>query len=145
MRVRDVLGDRRGRVITLDVTEELMAAVKLMRQHNIGGLAIIGDDRHLVGFLSEREVVDAMQEHRGDVRHVRVSSVMCPPPTCELDDKLTEIMTRMTRDRIRHLVVVDQGRAIAILSIGDLVKYRLAELETETGVLRDYVAAQRAL
>lgn len=145
MRVRDVLGDRHGRVITLDVTEELTAAVKLMRQYNIGGLAIIGDDRHLVGFLSEREVVDAVQEHRGDVRHVRVSAVMCPPPTCGLDDKLTDTMARMTRERLRHLVVVDQGRAVAILSVGDLVKYRLEELETEAGVLRDYVAAHRAL
>ena len=99
----------------------------------------------LAGFLSERDVVAAVDRSPLGVRHLRVEQCMQrPAPTCRSEDSLPEVMARMTRERLRHLVVV-QGTAIAgVLSVGDLVKYRLEQLEMETGVLRDYVAAQRA-
>jgi signal-transduction protein with cAMP-binding, CBS, and nucleotidyltransferase domain len=68
-----------------------------------------------------------------------------PAPTCSAGDAIRDVMTRMTRDRLRHLVVIDQGRPFGVISVGDLVKHRLDELETETGVLRDYVAGRRAI
>jgi len=66
-----------------------------------------------------------------------------PAPTCSPEDDLRGIMERMTRQRLRHLVVVDGDAIVGVLSVGDRVKHRLEELETEAGVLRDYVAAQR--
>jgi CBS domain-containing protein len=67
-----------------------------------------------------------------------------PAPTCRADDPLPGVMARMTRNRLRHLVVVGDDGIVGVVSVGDLVKHRLEQLETETGVLRDYVAAQRA-
>jgi predicted transcriptional regulator len=67
-----------------------------------------------------------------------------PVPVCSADDSLRDVMARMTRDRLRHLVVLDGDSVTSVISVGDLVKHRLEQLETETGVLRDYVAAYRA-
>lgn len=67
-----------------------------------------------------------------------------PAPTCTVEDILDEVTARMNRERLRHLVVLDGQRMAGIISVGDLIKRRLEELEIETGVLRDYVVAQRA-
>ena len=98
----------------------------------------------VVGFLAEREVVRAVYEHRGSVHDLRVEHVMRPAPLCDPDDSIEETMRRMTTERLRHLVVRENGRVVGVLSVGDLVKHRLQQLEIEGGVLRDYVAGQRA-
>lgn len=66
---------------------------------------------------------------------------MRPPATCTADDSLREVMARLTREHLRHLVVLDGERILGVVSAGDVVEHRLEELETEAGVLRDYVAA----
>jgi CBS domain-containing protein len=99
----------------------------------------------VVGFVAERDIVKALEASREQAVRLPVQQVMRrPAPTCGSEDSLQEVMARMTRDRLRHLVVVDAGRIAGVISVGDIVKYRLEQLETETGVLRDYVAAQRA-
>ncbi len=143
-RVRDLLRRKNPMVITVEPITEVWIAVRLLLQHNIGGLPVVDRDGWLVGFLGERDLVAAMGRHRAAVRDLSVAEVMQPPPTCATDDPLREVMGKMTRERLRHLVVVDGDRLVGILSIGDLVKYRLDELETETGVLRDYLTAHRA-
>jgi CBS domain-containing protein len=110
----------------------------------VGGLPVVGLGGTPVGFLSEREVVSAVDRYDGPIRHLRVENVMRPAPLCTTDDKLEEVMGRMTRQRLRHLIVLHGDRIAGVISVGDLVKHRLEQLETETGVLRDYVAAQRA-
>ncbi len=142
--VREVLRRKNPVLITVEPFTEVRTAVRLLLQHNIGGLPVVAQDGQLVGFLGERDLVTAMDRHQAAVRDLHVSEVMRPPPTCATDDPLREVMARMTRERLRHLVVVDGDRLAGILSIGDLVKHRLDELETETGVLRDYLTAHRA-
>src|SRR5690606_39200485 len=96
-------------------------------------------------FLSERDVVRLVDRGSRDPGADTVASVMTKPgPTCSGGDAIKDVMARMTRDRARHLVVLDQGRISGVISVGDLVKHRLEQLEMETGVLRDYVAGQRA-
>ena len=73
-----------------------------------------------------------------------VRDVMRPAQFCDADDTIEYAMRLMTSERVRHLVVRDHGRMIGVLSVGDMVKYRLEQFETETAVLRDYVAAHRA-
>jgi CBS domain-containing protein len=144
MRVRDLLGKKPSTVVAVEPRTELSAAVRLFFDHNIGGLAVVAPGGRPVGFLAERDVVRAVDLHQGTVKSLRVDEVMRPVPMCSADDVLEEVMRRMTRQRLRHLVAVDGEKLLGVVSVGDIVKHRLEQLETETGVLRDYVAAQRA-
>lgn len=144
MRVRDLLEQKKSQVITVEPSTDLRTAAKLLMEHGIGGLPVVAHGDKPVGFLAEREVVRAVHEFDGPTRNVRVEAVMRPAPLCSADDSVQEAMGRMTRQRLRHLVVQDDGRLAGVISVGDIVKHRLQQLETETGVLRDYVAAQRA-
>lgn len=144
MRVRDLVGSGR-RVITIDPGAPLSRAMDLLLTHEIGALPVVASDGTAVGILSERDIIRALRGSDTPVPSLPVSRAMRrPPPTCELDDSLHAVTARMTRERARHLVVCDAAALVAVLSVGDLVKHRLEELETEAGVLRDYVVGQRA-
>lgn len=144
MRVGDLLQRKPGAVITIRETETVAAAVQLLIDRGVGGLAVVDEQGSLSGFISERNIVEALSRHSGDVRALAVAHAMRRPPVCGPEDDVRDVMQRMTGERLRHFVVVDLGRPIGVISVGDIVKQRLVELEVETGVLRDYVAAQRA-
>jgi CBS domain-containing protein len=145
MRVGDLLGAKSENVITIDAQADIRTAVRLLMEHGIGALPVLNADGALVGVISERDVVRAVDVNLDYLRTARVDRVMRhPAPTCTPDESLQEVMSRLTRERVRHLVVVEADRPIGVVSVGDLVKHRLEQLETETGVLRDYVAARRA-
>jgi CBS domain-containing protein len=145
MRVRDILQRKSGTVITIREGETIGTAARLLMRHGIGGLAVVDAVGVLAGFIGERDIVDVLNRHEGEVRHMQVARVMRRAPACSLDDDVIDVMARMTGERLRHLVAVDQDRPVGVISVGDIVKQRLGELEMETGVLRDYVAAQRAV
>ena len=145
MRVRDLISKKTAEVIRIAPSADVASVARLLMEHGIGGLPVVRGENQLVGFISERDVVRAL--HRGfeNVRTLPVEAVMTrPTPTCDADDPLNPVMMRMNRERLRHVVVLDGEQVIGILSVGDLVKNRLEELELEAGVLRDYVVAQRA-
>jgi CBS domain-containing protein len=142
VRVRDLLGRKPATLITIEANADLETAVRLLIAHNIGGLPVIAPDGAVVGLVAERDIVRAVHEGRKPDQPVR--QVMQPAPACGPDESLPEVMRRMTSQRHRHLVVQDQGRLLGVISVGDIVKHRLEELEMETGVLRDLVAGQRA-
>ncbi|MFP3949323.1 MAG: CBS domain-containing protein [Gemmatimonadota bacterium] len=146
MRVRDVLKEKAGGdVVTIRPSADVERAAELLMRRGIGGLPVVDPDGSLLGFVSERDIVRLVHEGRTDLHRLTMAEVMSrPAPVCEPDAPLTGVMSRMTRERLRHLVVVEGGRIEGILSVGDLVKHRIRELETEAGVLRDYVAGQRA-
>jgi CBS domain-containing protein len=140
--VRDLVGQQR--VVTVGPTEEVAQAVRLLFIHNIGGMPVVGPDGAVVGFIGERDIVRTMNGHFGPVRHMLVQEVMRPAAFCDPDDSIEQVMRRMTSERVRHLVVRENGRVLGVVSVGDMVKLTLSQLEMETAVLRDYVAAQRA-
>jgi CBS domain-containing protein len=142
MRVRDLLGRKSATLITVDAKADVGTAIRLLIEHNIGGLPVVVGDGAVVGFVAERDVVRALHEGRG-ADH-RVQQVMQPAAACGPDESLPDVMRRMTTQRHRHLVVQEHGRLLGVISVGDIVKHRLEELELETGVLRDVVAGQRA-
>jgi CBS domain-containing protein len=145
MRVSDVMRKKQGAVVTVGRDEPVSAAARLLMEHNVGGLPVLDGSERVCGFVSERDIVRAVHERAERAGQERVDQVMRKPaPTCETDTLLQQAMSRMTRERLRHLIVLDGGRVAGVLSVGDLVKHRLEQLETETGVLRDYVTAQRA-
>jgi CBS domain-containing protein len=143
-RIQELLKAKSGEVTTIDPDADLATAVRLLQRNEIGGLPVVDRTGRLVGFLGERDVIRAVDRNHGTVRDLSVSRFMQPPATCAPEDALHDVMARMTRERERHIVVVDGGRIAGIVSVGDVVKHRLDQLETETGVLRDYVVAQRA-
>jgi CBS domain-containing protein len=146
MRVSELLRSKGGDAITLAPDTSLGDAARLFLERKIGGAPVVGRDGELMGFVAEREFVIAVDRTNASIRRKSIDHVMrTPAPVCSADDTLQDVMTRMTHQRLRHLVVVDGGRVAGVISVGDIVKHRLDELETEAGVLRDYVAAQRAV
>jgi len=144
MRVRDLINAKADTVITVQAKDELSTAIQLLMRHNIGGLPVLANDGSVVGIVAERDVVRAIYYKPSAFASVRVQDVMRPPPTCDADDSIADAMHRMTEQRQRHFLVLDEGKLVGVLSVGDLLKDRLRQLETEADVLRDYVAAQRA-
>jgi CBS domain-containing protein len=145
MSVRQLLRNKRSGVISVTPDATLGEACRLMMRNDIGGLPVVSPEGRPVGFIAEREIVRAADRNGGAIQHLSVRSSMRPLPLCSADDPLQEVMGRMTRDRLRHIVVTDGDAVAGIISVGDIVKHRLEQLEMETGVLRDYVIAQRAL
>lgn len=145
MRVGDLLRRKAGTVITVRESDRLATAVHRLIEHGVGGVAVVNDAGSLTGFVSERDVVDVLNRYSGDVRNLHVANAMRRAAMCAPEDDVTDVMQRMTSERLRHFVAVEDGRPVGVISVGDIVKQRLVELELETGVLRDYVAGQRAV
>jgi CBS domain-containing protein len=109
-----------------------------MRLQNVGALVVSRDGEHVEGLLSERDVVRGLTRYGADLLEMGVAAVMSRGvPVCSPDDSLVSVMSQMTRTRNRHLPVVENGRLCGIVSVGDVVKRRLQDMELETSVLRD--------
>jgi CBS domain-containing protein len=106
----------------------------------IGAVVMLGADHRIIGILSERDIVRALAEHGPTVLNEPVSKVMTRDvKTCSENDTIDGLMARMTTGKFRHMPVVEQGKLIGIVSIGDVVKNRVEEIEHEAEALRDYV------
>ena len=102
------------------------------------------DDAGVLGIITERDIVHGLADRGSELLDMPVSFAMTrTPATCTPDDDIQTVMSRMTRQRVRHLPVVVEGRLEGIVSIGDVVKHRLDELELETNVLRDAFLARQ--
>jgi len=140
MTVRAIL-DLKGRdVTTITPDKTLGDAASLLSQHKIGALVVTGADRRVTGILSERDIVKAVSAGGAAALEEKIAVRMTREViTCGPQDTMTELMGHMTAGRFRHLPVVENGRLIGIISIGDVVKHRLAEMERESSALRDYI------
>lgn len=140
MTVGILLKHKSGPLVTIAPDATLSEAVTSLAEHRIGAIVAVNDGGHLVGILSERDVVRILAEKGPDVLSDPVSSVMTRAVvTCTEEESIPVIMERMTRGRFRHVPVVDRGRLLGIISIGDVVKHRVEEMERESAELRDYI------
>ncbi|MEX2465561.1 MAG: CBS domain-containing protein [Gemmatimonadota bacterium] len=145
MIVRELLTRKPVGFVSIEPSATTAGAAGLLIDRGVGGLAVTEPGGQLVGFVSERDIVRAVDGQKAGLHERAVVEIMRrPAPVCSAADPIRQVMSRMTRERLRHLVVMDGDRVAGVISVGDLVKHRLEQLETETGVLRDYVAAQRA-
>jgi CBS domain-containing protein len=142
MSVQNILDRKGAEVFTVDSTATVRTAAQLMRVRGIAALVVRGA-RGINGLISERDIVYAISQHGEWALAMAVSEVMTlNAVTVTPNDSLKRAMTLMTNHRLRHLTVIDKGKLIGIVSIGDVVKYRLEKLETESNILRDaYIAA----
>ena len=140
MIVKHILAGKRGNVVTIDPTADLTAAAKLLSTHGIGAVVILGADHRIVGILSERDIVRALAEHGPTALNEPVSQAITRDvKICSEVDTIDELMGRMTMGKFRHMPVVQHEKLIGIVSIGAVVKSRVAEINQETKALREYI------
>jgi len=137
--VADDILRRKGRdTITVAPDASLEEAADTLSEYNIGALVVTTDDGTVSGVLSERDVVQALSQRGADALTVPVREIVDGEPlTCTPEDDVKTLMERVTRRRARHLPVVQDGTVDGVISVGDLLKTRLQEMETEKKVLQD--------
>jgi CBS domain-containing protein len=134
--------ETKGRnVVTIGARATIGEAVAELGARKIGAIVVVEGIDRIVGIISERDVVRAVAQRGADVLSEPVGSIMTREVmTCSDQETINEVMTRMTRGRFRHLPVAKQGRLTGIISIGDVVKARIEEVEREAEEMRAYIA-----
>jgi CBS domain-containing protein len=139
MTIARVLSGRDGEVVSCEAGTPVSEAVKLLAERRIGALPVL-DGGQVVGIFSERDVVYRLQRHGAAMLDCKVGEVMTAPAiTVTPETKVLEALALMTRRRFRHLPVIEGGRMVGIVSIGDLVKYRIDHVQSEAEALRSYI------
>ena len=140
MKVQAMLDAKGSEVATTGPDATIATALDILKLERIGALVVTGPRDEVVGIICERDIVRGLVDHGGALLKMPVAELMTRSvKTCGPDHNINDVMTEMTRSRVRHLPVLDGGRLCGIISIGDVVKNRLDELEAETSVLRDYI------
>jgi len=138
MIVKAILAAKGGNIVSIEPTATLDAAVKTLAEHKIGALLVLGPDRRVIGILSERDIVRVLAERGASMLSQPLAQVMTRKVvTCSQSD--TVLMELMTTGKFRHLPVIEDEQVIGVVSIGDVVKHRLQEIEQESAALRDYI------
>jgi len=141
MNVAAILKSKGKGVVTATPDMSLLEIAKLLDQHGIGCVVLEGDDGKVVGIVSERDLVRAIGRSGPKVLKDPVSDYMTRSVvTAREADTIDRLMSEMTAHRFRHMPVVERGRLIGLVSIGDVVKMRIAEAEMEAAAMREYIA-----
>ncbi len=142
MKVINILQSKGVEVFAVTSGMTLKEAVDVLGEKNIGAVIVKDGSGNVTGILSERDVVRRIRTDGPGVLSKPVADCMTPSPiTCGPDATLDEILEKMTQKRIRHLPVVEGGALIGVISIGDVVKRKIENAETEAAALRDYIAS----
>ena len=143
MKVAAILKSKGAHVETTRPDTSLYTVVWDLKLKGIGALVVSEDGTSVLGLISERDIVRGLAEHGATILSLPVSKLVTSPVvTCAPRESITAVMARMTRHRVRHLPVVEGGKLCGIVSIGDVVKHRLDELELEANVLRENLMAR---
>jgi CBS domain-containing protein len=141
--IEHILRGKGSDVLTVAADDPLTAAIATLAERNVGALVVTAGDGAIVGILSERDVVRSLASNGAATLQGTVGDLMTTDVhTCGPRATTDELMTIMTDRRIRHIPVVDGEALVGIVSIGDVVKTRIGELETETETLHDYLSGR---
>jgi len=142
MKLSEVLSTKGSEVYRLKSDNSIAEAATKLTEKKIGALLVEDNDGKIVGILSERDIVGGMGPHGADLHDVPISELMTTNLIkCTAQDTVLQAMAMMTDRRIRHLPVFDGDDLIGVISVGDLVKCRIAEIQTEAEALRQYIAS----
>jgi len=140
MHARDILKNKGNRIVTVNAEMSVADVSRMLHDNRIGAVLVLKADGRIAGIISERDIVTGMAKHGAAVTEMSVGTLMTREVmTCQPTDLIADIMATMTARRIRHLPVVEEDRLLGIISIGDVVKYRLDEAAHEVDSLREYV------
>lgn len=139
MTIGAILGGKGRDVVSVTRHQTVHEALRLLSDKRIGALPVM-DGANVAGIFSERDVIRALNEHGAAALDRKVGEVMTSPPiTVGPGDAVIGALSLMTKRRIRHLPVIESGRLIGFVSIGDLVKYRIDRIEADAAAMRDYI------
>ena len=139
MTVQAILGSKGFEVVSVTPDVKLSEAVKVLSERHIGAVPVM-KDHHIEGILSERDVVRVLGQRGASVLDQPVSTIMTRKVvTCKRADHAAGIMEKMTNGKFRHLPVVENDRVVGLISIGDIVKWRVKEYENEQAALHEYI------
>lgn len=142
MKVAEILKTKGSAVMAVRPTDTIGTLAKRLRLEKVGAMIVSSDDHSLDGIISERDVVYGLAAYGNDVLNMPVSELMTRAVvTCSPDDSIADVAKIMTLRRVRHLPVKEGARLVGIVSIGDVLKHRLDEMQLEANVLRDYAVA----
>ncbi len=143
MKVASILKAKGMGVLTTPPDATVATVARQLKEKGIGALVVSEDGTTLLGLIAERDIVHGLAEYGAKLLQHRVDQLMTRSViTCAPDDDITAVMAQMTRFRVRHIPVVQHGTLHGIVSIGDVVKHRLDELETEANILREAFLAR---
>lgn len=142
MTLEELLNIKENQLISVKQSDEVILAIKNMVDCKVGSLLVMSDNGEFIGILTERDVLRFSAERDGDLAGARIEEMMTrdlmvATPDCSID----QAMSMMTEHRFRHLPVMDAGKPIGMVSIGDLVKAKLKDVTVEVKYLRDYISA----
>ena len=142
MHVAAILKEKGRAVETAKVDTSVMDVAARLSARRIGAIVVTHADGGIAGIISERDIIRVVGQHGASALDWPVSEAMTSAVlTCRESDTIDKLMSVMTTRRFRHLPVVEDGRLAGIVSIGDVVKYHIAEVELEATVMRDYITA----
>ena len=144
MKVAEVLKGKGSEIKSIAPTATVRELAERLRAEDVGAMIVSSGQGDIAGIVSERDVVRAFASHGSSLETMRVSDLMTRRVfTCSPDDSVAQIARTMTERRIRHLPVRDGERLVGMVSIGDVLKRRIDEVQLEANVLRDYAIAHR--
>jgi CBS domain-containing protein len=141
MNVASILKLKGRAVSTARPDASLLDVAQKLGAKKIGAIVVVGDNGHVAGIISERDLIRAIAERGAAALTLTVADVMTRTVvSCQETSELDELMEMMTKGRFRHMPVIEDGALVGIISIGDVVKYHVAEVEMEVSAMRNYLA-----
>ncbi len=141
MIVSQILKEKGHDVFTVPKEISVKEVSELLAEKRIGAVVVTNQDNTVEGIISERDVVRGLAQHGNGILDKKVDDLMTKNViTHGLDDHIDDLMQEMSKSRIRHLPILDDGKLVGVISIGDVVKNRVEELEAEGNMLREYIA-----
>lgn len=141
MKIADILKDKGDVVHKIDENDTMCQAVKSLNAKGIGSLVVVNEQQEITGIVTERDILKKFETVK-DAQNVLVKTVMTPSEDMFIahrDDNTTTIMSIMTRNKVRHIPVIEQDKVVGIISIGDIIHGMLVDSEQESRLLREYV------
>ena len=140
MSIAKIIAGREFEIVSCKAATKVREAVGLLTERRIGAMPVTDDEGRVIGVFSERDVIRCLNVHGGAALDLDMEQVMTSPAvTVSSDTSENQALALMTRRRIRHLPVVDDGRMVDFVSIGDLVKSRIDSIESEAQAMREYI------
>ena len=144
MKVADILKTKGNAVMTVKPGDTVVMLAHRLKLERVGAMIVSADGETVDGIISERDVCHGLSEHGAELPAIRVSDLMTRGVvTCKPDDSIADIARIMTSRRVRHLPIKAGSKLVGVISVGDVVKHRIDEMEMEANVLRDYAIARQ--